>query len=286
MKIKHCIFIGAAILVCQSLYAQIPQPARPRDFSRREAIDSVTYQIAYSSRIRRVLHTESYSSDLQILDIGRTYSRYYSRFAEISDSISTNFHKGVNFGRDENGYFREGTYEDIYINYPKQGKISVVNRYLERNFIYEEDRPNLKWTISSEKENILGYECVKASTHFRGRTWYAWFTIDIPLNYGPWKLSGLPGLILKAEDADKYFTYNAVSIRQNVGRPIMMFTEKAQKCSRSDILEFNDLRWKDDELLINLMTGQEVITADPDRIGKYMRKDTPSQVVIPQKELE
>lgn len=286
MKMKSYLFIGVMFLMCQNLCAQIPQPARPRDFSSRTAIDSVSFQVTYSSRIRRVLHVESYSADLQILEIGSKHTRYYSRLAELSDSLYTNFKESANFGRDENGYVREETYEDIFINYPDQNKISVVTRYLKKSFVYEEERPELEWTISSETETILGYECTKATASFRGRTWYAWFTMDIPLNYGPWKLSGLPGLILKAEDADRYFTFEAVGIKQNVRKPIMMFDEKMQKCKRKEVLVLNDLRWKDSDFLLKLMSGQDVVTADPNSIANAIKNNPTPDVVIPQKELE
>ena len=283
---KSYLLIGVMFLMCHNLCAQIPQPARPRDFSSRTAIDSVSFQVTYYSRIRRVLHVESYSSDLQILEIGNKHSRYYSRLAELSDSLYTNFKEDASFGRDENGYTREGTYEDIFINYPNQNTISVVTRYLKKNFVYEEQRPELEWTITSEIDTILGYECTKATTSFRGHTWYAWFTMDIPLNFGPWKLSGLPGLILKAEDADQYFTYEAVGIKQNLCKPIMMYDEKMQKCKRSEVLVLNDLRWKDSNFLLKLMSGQDVVTADPNSITNAIKDNPTPKVVIPQKELE
>ena len=246
---KSYLFLGVMFLMCQNLCAQIPQPARPRDFSSRTAIDSVSFQVTYSSRIRRVLHVESYSADLQILEIGSKHTRYYSRYAEIADSLYTNFKESA-------------------------------------NFVYEEECPELEWTISSETETILGYECTKATASFRGRTWYAWFTMDIPLNYGPWKLSGLPGLILKAEDADQYFTYEAVGIKQNLGKPIMMYDEKMQKCKRKEVLVLNDLRWKDSDFLLKLMSGQDVLTADPNSIANAIKNNPTPEVVIPQKELE
>ena len=128
MKIRFYLFAGVVLLLCHDLHAQIVQPARTRDFACRKPVDSVSVEVTYSCRIRRILNPESYSSDLQILEIGEKYSRYFSSYAEQADSLYTNFRKYANFGKDRNGYLREGTYEDIYINYPKSGQISVVNR--------------------------------------------------------------------------------------------------------------------------------------------------------------
>lgn len=44
----------------------------------------------------------------------------------------------------------------------------------------------MEWKINEDSiKNILGYDCQLAETDFRGRNWKAWFTIDIPLSYGP-----------------------------------------------------------------------------------------------------
>jgi GLPGLI family protein len=63
----------------------------------------------------------------------------------------------------------------------------------------KEERP-LKWEILQEKSVYEGYNVQKASTVFAGRKWTAWFTNEIPISDGPYKFSGLPGLILKISD--------------------------------------------------------------------------------------
>ena len=72
---------------------------------------------------------------------------------------------------------------------------------------YSEDL-KLNWKIdSSEKQKIGEYNTQKATTDFGGRQWTAWFASDIPLQDGPYKFSGLPGLIVKVEDSGKNYSW-------------------------------------------------------------------------------
>lgn len=84
-------------------------------------------------------------------------------------------------------------------------------------FSKENDDYNVDWTITDEIKKIGKFECQKAIGEFRGRTYHAWFTSEIALGFGPWKLNGLPGLILEAYDTDDYISFTAkrVSVLSN-----------------------------------------------------------------------
>jgi GLPGLI family protein len=88
---------------------------------------------------------------------------------------------------------------DIY----KRNRGSDMVRY-RHNFsgvsLYVNDTISHKWELSNESKTILNYNCKKATTQFRGRTYDVWFTLDINYPYGPWKIFGLPGLILEVHD--------------------------------------------------------------------------------------
>lgn len=68
------------------------------------------------------------------------------------------------------------------------------------------------WTITDEEKEIAGYVCRKATAHYLGRDWTAWFTEEVPSQAGPWLLWGLPGLIVEARDADNYIIFKLTGI--------------------------------------------------------------------------
>lgn len=73
------------------------------------------------------------------------------------------------------------------------------------------------WKITEEIDSIFGYPCQKAVVSYGGRNYTAWFTMDIPVNDGPWKFFGLPDLILKVTDNDNLFQFLAVGLQQYKG---------------------------------------------------------------------
>lgn len=68
------------------------------------------------------------------------------------------------------------------------------------------------WTMTDEEKEIAGYACRKATAHYLGRDWTAWFTEEVPSQAGPWLLWGLPGLIVEARDADNYIIFKLTGI--------------------------------------------------------------------------
>jgi len=103
-----------------------------------------------------------------------------------------------------------------YIIYKIASKKQCVtyDNIMDVNYKYEEPYNMFKWTIYKEESNILGYSCQKATTSFAGRSYEAWFTKEIPFSDGPYKFSGLPGLIVKVYDSKKHYAFELTSLSQ------------------------------------------------------------------------
>lgn len=85
--------------------------------------------------------------------------------------------------------------------------------------ITKEKTPNINWKLQDTLKNIANFKCQLAIGEFRGRVYYAWFTNEIPVKFGPWKLQGLPGLILEANDDKNEIIYKAKKINIKPVKP-------------------------------------------------------------------
>ncbi|MFZ4930555.1 GLPGLI family protein [Chryseobacterium sp. Mn2064] len=151
----------------------------------------------------------SMKSERTFLDINKDRSLFISENKLIRDSLFTSFKPEAKetqkkeekeFSKSEGRKHMEPTFFEYFItkNIPQQ-KVYYYDRAAGKQIYYQEDRP-LHWEISNNIEKQNGYTAQKAVVNFGGREWTAWFTKDIPVSDGPYKFSGLPGLIVKLED--------------------------------------------------------------------------------------
>ncbi len=131
---------------------------------------------------------------------------------------------------------REGRahYPTVFITLDNK-KMEVQQDVPVHRYCYSESA-KLEWNLLEDTLTISGYLCRKAQTIYGGRTWHAYYTEDIPSSAGPWKLNGLPGLILKAEDGEGIFSFE-------------MFELTQQQCAITKHKGAKDLKTKRDKLI-------------------------------------
>ncbi len=107
------------------------------------------------------------------------------------------------------------TGNQVFIN-SEQGMLISEELNMKGNtyFVTDSLYP-MKWEVSDEVKKIDSISCIKAESFFRGRKYIAWFTPDIPLSFGPWKMGGLPGLIVDLHDKDENLVIRLTGIARS-----------------------------------------------------------------------
>ena len=147
-------------------------------------------------------NVEDVKTEMMFLDTTKDGSKYYSYTVFNADSaMKVNLEKqlaatgSINITSD----MRKGEVRySVTKTYPDY-KINLHRRLGMDKYKISEDR-KINWKISSEKEKIGEWNAQKAEADFAGRHWIAWFSTEIPIQDGPYKFRGLPGLIVKIED--------------------------------------------------------------------------------------
>lgn len=89
--------------------------------------------------------------------------------------------------------------------------------------------PFLDWAFHSERKPISGYICQQATTQFRCSQYTAWFTLDVPVGTGPWKMGGLPGLIVQLSNETVGLTYTLKELEYPLELPKTIFSFPTSK---------------------------------------------------------
>ncbi len=125
----------------------------------------------------------------------------------------------------------------IYKNRKSHLVTSIYNSYVNNIRCEQKLVEMLNWDILNDTDTILGYVTRKAQVHYAGRDYIAWFTEDIPINDGPWKFWGLPGLILKVADAQNLFQWIGIGI-EKLNADIAMDKTKYENATLKQFQDF------------------------------------------------
>jgi GLPGLI family protein len=112
----------------------------------------------------------------------------------------------------------------LFKHYPKRGEYAWLDGISTERYVCTEKAEEPTWTIVADSTaEVIGNPCQLAVTDFRGRRWYAWYTDDTPISEGPWKLCGLPGLIVEAVSDDGIHRFTLTEL-QHATAPIFYET--------------------------------------------------------------
>ena len=268
-------FIAIAMAFCSlRLFAQ-----SPFNIDEFKVIDQSRFIVTYEAMMTEdSLKPAKQKFDHLVLMVGDSISMCYSNTMHRFDSAFTvserkgqDSYKNMSHFVGENG----GVWvPDVYKYYGRK-RMTIMHRIMEGRvpiYLYDEPLDLMDWQMSFEAKEILGYPCFKAECDFRGRHWTAWFTMQIPVQDGPWKFCGLPGLILQMEESRGHYAFRCIGI-ETQQKPIVWYEEdfhKYQRCTRADVMKQEEDYHADLIGYIRMVhPGIKIHIAKTDASGKY-----------------
>jgi GLPGLI family protein len=138
------------------------------------------------------------------LYVGKSASVYRS-YENVLEDMRYQKEFEEQLAKSPNGYVRvdhhyTGSLTEYY-QFPNEQKFFIKDVLFTNSYLVEDPIPVISWKISGDIATFGELHCQKATGRFKGRDFTVWFCPDLPMHSGPWKLNGLPGVIVDAHDA-------------------------------------------------------------------------------------
>ncbi len=115
-------------------------------------------------------------------------------------------------------------------------------QFLGEDFLIKSSFSDLEWKLSKEKKTISNYVCYKATTKKENSgplneqkkysNYVAWYCPELSFNYGPYEISGLPGLVL--EFSNEKLTYYVSEIKLSDKQLVLDEIKKGKIVSKKE----------------------------------------------------
>jgi GLPGLI family protein len=272
IKTKHLLISILSLYISLSSFSQ-------------ELLDSANLKCMYRYVYLRDTLKNEMKDDLIVLQIGKKISKCYSYYTlqcDSTNSTSEGRKKSqelmIKAFREANGVIPKNFPHKkmrtiVYSNYP-QNATTVTDGFSSSDFIYNDGISLQKWCLLDSTKLVLSYVCQKAECNFRGRKWTAWFALEIPVNNGPWKFGGLPGLIMEVYDVGKQYNFSIIGIEKCKNLPIVFSkatskSNKYEKTNRIVFLEGYKQYLMDINSYIQIETGIDLSNRKPPEVMLY-----------------
>ena len=249
MKKTITTLLVAAFTLTASAQSMVVDKSKAKSTKKEQTdtlqLDKVAYRITYKTRsVKDTTQVPyKYLDDEMRLDIGQNgVSHFYSQTLRIRTEMVQQMYK-AGAGFDMTKLPKGGALSwEFYKNYPEAGRTLLLDKVGADDYQCEEKTETPDWQMVPDSTcEVLGYQCQLATARFKGRQWSAWYTEDIPLDEGPWKLRGLPGLVLSAYDAQRQYIFEGAGLEQvSTDEQVTLIKQKREKISQKDLRKLRD----------------------------------------------
>ena len=282
------VFASLMMLACVDVSAQVSVTyamdtptftLAHEDTDKSQTLDTCYLTVTYRFKYKANEKDDSLShDDLMDLQLGRKYNAFFSRNLRDLDIQNTKELKTtMQFQTVPESYVGF----DLLVNHGDSTMI-VTNRvpYTSQVIEYTEQTPAPAWTyVPEDTASVMGYHCHVAKCNYGGREWKVYYTNDIPLPYGPWKLNGVKALVLKAEDSEHNFVFEAEGLTQKT-QPIIRYEWNRKAMNKEDWERFEREMYQNAGAFVR-NTGARIIIMDNSEQGFHRLNEDWSQFYNP-----
>jgi len=226
---------------------------------------SITYLNSFKDRISANNPVQEYSR-LLVKGDESIYQMYNTM---TLDTLRLN---GKLTNNDINKYFSFTTHTVTI----KNNTITFRDAIDKDEYTYQETA-KFNWVLGDKTKTIKGYQCNNATTTYGGRDWEAWYCLDLPINAGPYKFKGLPGLILNITDSTKSYDFSFYAI---VERPLQELKKLSNKSNKeinvTDRATFNRMAYNYEMLSL----GEKINYTNTGKKLKVLRVDASESIKL------
>ena len=246
--------------------------------ARAQKPDTAAYMVHYKfSHLKDTNNRATPYTENMALFLGKNSSVYKSYDKQLQDVLFKKQMKEA-MANSPDGRIqihRQNTGSPVqYFQFPAEKKVYRKESLVINSYLIEEALPVIDWKISNDTASFGGMHCQKATAHFKGRDYTAWFCADMPFHAGPWKLNGLPGVILEAYDAKKEVVFKFDGIEKVAPPQLAAITSDAQPGEGHKMVIIGGDDTDTDPAIIEL-PSRSIKTTDKEftKLQDAMRKD-------------
>lgn len=138
-----------------------------------------------------------------VLDVNPNETKYYDNTFLEKDSINKANHSQLTNWTSQ-----------IPVTRKKNSNKNINHTFIDNQLYSYPTEDLIQWKLSDKTKKYLHFDLQQANANFGGRKWTAWFTKEIPLSEGPYKFTGLPGLIVLLEDDRNQYSFALVKSKK------------------------------------------------------------------------
>jgi GLPGLI family protein len=202
----------------------------------------------------------------KLYDIIADYEIYYN--TEIPNVkigkliISKNLDKSIFlYGKNESQNVKTDEGENIIFQFKASERFNFYDfndniltskeKVFNDEYLVVEKPPTFLWNLQLEEKEIGNLKVKKAVTFYRGRNYTAWYSLEYPIKFGPWKFQGLPGLIVEVYDESNRYHWLLKSLKKEETQNKTQFIINEKNLKSIDIQEYVKLRYDSEMPLMN-----------------------------------